>query len=271
MTNTTEAALRRCEQTIESHFVAGNLKDLPGIYAIKAVLEDIRKALSQPSPASSTAGEAVDESEIADLVREYDSHEDKHFPDYPGNADVIARKIMALYSASPSPQPDMGSEEAVSLSDILTKHDRTERYQHLGEGNRHYTCDAVEVLITDIKAALSPPASGEPASVAVEADNCDKCDDSGYIRENGRQEFCDCICGHDAMDQAEGVGLHALSKPTPVEAGLREALDLLKRWKDWSCGQVGLSPFHETRSFLSALSETQPPRETSTETKESGE
>ena len=54
-----------------------------------------------------------------------------------------------------------------ALSDILTKHDRTERYQHLGEGNRHYTCDAVEVLITDIKAALSTLPHKEEATPAT--------------------------------------------------------------------------------------------------------
>lgn len=49
------------------------------------------------------------------------------------------------------------------------------------------------------------------AAVAGDGGRCEKCDDSGYQVINGKQGFCDCACGHDAMDQAEGKGLHAPS------------------------------------------------------------
>lgn len=31
-----------------------------------------------------------------------------------------------------------------------------------------------------------------------------------------------------------------------------DAVALLKRWAEWSCGQKGLSPFHDTRAFLAS-------------------
>lgn len=42
----------------------------------------------------------------------------------------------------------------------------------------------------------------------------------------------------------------ALSSPASQSV---EAVELLRRWSTWACGQHGVSPFHDTRSFLSAL------------------
>lgn len=41
--------LALCEDTIRSHFAAGNLKDLPGILAVADILRDVAEALTKPT------------------------------------------------------------------------------------------------------------------------------------------------------------------------------------------------------------------------------
>ena len=151
----------------------------------------------------------------------------------------------------------------------------------------------------DWKAA---PSSGEPASVAVEAiktweqraeehpDHEAYCVTPDMIQQRMQEEIDDLRA--------------ALSKPTPVEAGLRERIAMVvMSWhhdmgngdwpqdkvraaldcindehsgdctkQPWTCMRCDAEEaYRETDQILSALSKTQPPRETSTETKESGD
>lgn len=60
--------------------------------------------------ASTLPGEVVAEEDIADLVRDFDPHDDRWQGDFKGNANVIARKIMAL-AATPPTTPAVESGE----------------------------------------------------------------------------------------------------------------------------------------------------------------
>lgn len=149
---------------------------------------------------------------------------------------------------------------------------------------------------------VSSPSSGEPASVAVEAiktweqraeehpDHEAYCVTPDMIQQRMQEEIDDLRA--------------ALSKPTPVEAGLRERIAMVvMSWhhdmgngdwphdkvraaldcindehsgdctkQPWTCMRCDAEEaYRETDQILAALSETQPPRETSTETKESGD
>lgn len=71
-----------------------------------------------------------------------------------------------------------------------------------------------------LKTATRDHQTGEVEPVA-DKDYCDKCDDSGFVIELGRQEYCDCACGHDAQDQDECKGMHA---PKPVADGVEHGV-----------------------------------------------
>lgn len=83
------------------------------------------------------------------------------------------------------------------------------------KGHLRSDSDMVRVSVGDIREALS----------SLRGEACTKCDDSGFVElasggiwtgENitTRREYCDCACGQDARDQADGVGMHA-AHPSP--------------------------------------------------------
>lgn len=104
-----------------------------------------------------------------------------------------------------------------------------ERYKADHEAEREHWTAAIALaqVSRPILAALAAPATYEP--VGVRQDYCEKCDDSGYVQERGVQEFCDCACGYDAMDQADGKGMHA-ALATPARTD--DAAQAVKRIED---------------------------------------
>lgn len=207
----------------------------------------------------------------------------------------------------------------MTADQIAAAHAETERLTHeLDITNADHIALWLEANMADSSLAwlacriveAHEAAISEPASVAVEAEKPDERlqDDPKMLRaameiwfsrdlvETQRRQFIN-ICGLPGVE-ANSHGLQmrclryiltALSKPTPVEAGLREMQTRLRAVVLNDAGQTlaeammdGLETdsgddFAGTlyqacdRLALAALTETQPPRETSTETKESGE
>ena len=179
---TTEAALRDAlAALIDKRVPRGYSK-----WVRDLATEAFNLALSQPSPASSTAGE---------------------------DAGAFKREIMDRTRHMMGTLADL--REAVDLDDDSAS-------TVLGY------CDDLETAVHNIGAVAShlpslSPSSGEPASVAVEATD---------------QQLRDAVEGaliHHGAGQGPAyveidvaalrANLSAPSKPTPVEAGLREALD----------------------------------------------
>ncbi|GLV28146.1 hypothetical protein TomTYG75_06700 [Sphingobium sp. TomTYG75] len=69
------------------------------------------------------------------------------------------------------------------------------------------------------------------------------CRDCGLPKANAT-ELCDTFVRSDELGAPQPASPPA--KPAPADA-----LALLKCWVEWSCGQQGQSPFHDTRAFLS--------------------
>lgn len=163
MTNTTEAALRdaleRISKIAEMHRSKdGNRSGTPTYYDMQRILEVTDAALSQPSPASSTAGE-----------------------------------------------DEVAFWHDVNIDDT--------------DANR----EAVKAAIDFMRLRLSP-SSGEPASVAVEAEArlLDIAAERAAQIRSSCFDYCtgDCNCAQaaeDAVSEMERL-IAALSKPAPVEA-----------------------------------------------------
>lgn len=248
---TTEAALRdaaisavaKIEMDREGYPLSRTQEE---IYADAAEMVDAVLSLSQPSPASSTAGEAR---AILDRVP-VSEFPGKSYDDRLANA----RKVYAALS------PLSGEPAPFELRLCETRRVQLQP-------------DRVYIFTVDPDCPRCVAASlGEPASVAVEAD----------------MEAAEAVARFLALTPTEGnlngiaeyFTRHrlTLSKPTPVEAGaLREKIARIID-RD-AFGSMRLAPsiprmkvaLGKADAILSALSETQPPRETSTETKESGE
>lgn len=201
-------------------------------------------ALSQPSPASSTAGEAR---EIVERMAY--------------GYELMFRAICNIVGTSGERESWYRTEANKILARVDPLHSLS------ADSNPHKPGDC----LTQYK-RFAAPSSGEPASVAEkQAREVMNPKSGSAIAPSGGQSY-------GASSFTFGHGATAGIAPTPVEAGLREALRKIadheaQEWDDdLQCYvSVASDPDALQAIALAALSETQPPRETSTETKESGE
>lgn len=194
MTNTTEAALRdaliEVQRTLEKPQPAIACTIWCANRPAETLLDFVTDALSQPSPASSTAG---DRDALVDALR--------------GNLTPIL-------------------EWELWKDDRPRNKDEADRL----ERRKKERDDAIDRILSSLS-----PSSGEPASVAGEAWQ--------LVPVKITKAMLDATC----CDERDDLNMRhtwkellyaapkppvSLSKPTPVEAGLREALDKIAAWDD---------------------------------------
>lgn len=239
---TTEAALREIAEQARNftNRIAHGCWGNGYITEAKEVAHRLAVALSQP-PASSTAGESDYKRGIYAAKCWLRDQQHKNPPDSLWHAAAILADRMDVALLSPS------SGEPASVAPTLVG--RQAVCPDCGKAGL-FMCDHVADDPSDILPS--------PASVAVEAeDPCPVC--GNEVRGQGGYLQCEC----------PAVSI-PLSKPTPVEDGLREAAELLKRVKAETIGPlVGGSDggtfivrtltgrtMNDITAFLAALSET---------------
>ena len=194
-----------------------------------AALEYALAALSQPSPASSTAGDAYE---------------------LGYRQAVIDGENSRFLSSLAQPLSPLSSEPASPLDQVMRSNPG---WQEITQADRDALGKimASSGLPADILTILvAHRMAGEPASVAVEADPLEV----GFWKEKAEHaERERDVWKERAMDLR-------LSKPTPVEAGMREAVakQLSQALVDRDEGRFKVVAFLNRHTILAALSETLP-------------